>query len=42
MRDELTNWGSLRSTFYRVFLFLVRFVCPLGIIAIFLRQMGVI
>ena len=42
VRDELTNWGSLRSTFYHVFLFLVRFVCPLGIIAIFLRQMGVI
>ena len=40
--EQLTNWGALSTTFYHVFLFLVRFVCPLGIIAIFLRQLGLI
>ena len=42
VHDQLTNWGSLRGNFYHDFLFLVRFVCPLGIIAIFLRQLGII
>ena len=42
VHDQLTNWGTLRGNFYHVFLFLVRFVCPLGIIAIFLRQLGII
>ena len=42
VHDQLTNWGTLRGNFYHVFLFLVRLVCPLGIIAIFLRQLGII
>jgi NSS family neurotransmitter:Na+ symporter len=42
VRHQLTNWGALPTTIYHVFLFLVRFVCPLGIIAIFLRQLGLI
>jgi NSS family neurotransmitter:Na+ symporter len=39
--DEFTNDGTLRDTFFRLFLFLVRFVCPLCILAIFLHQLGV-
>jgi len=42
VRDELTNWGTLSGRFLGVFLFLVRFVCPLCILAIFLHQFGVI
>lgn len=42
IRDELTNGGTLRGTFVNVFLFCVRYVCPLCIILIFLHQFGVI
>jgi len=42
VRDEFTNWGTLRGTLFGVFLFLIRFVCPLCILAIFLHQAGVI
>lgn len=42
VKDEFTNWGTLPATFYRLWLFLIRFVSPLGIAAVFLHQMGVI
>ena len=42
VRDEFTNWGTLRSTLFGVYMALVRYVCPLGIIAIFLNQIGII
>ena len=42
VRDEFTNWGTLRSSFFGIYLFMVRFVCPLCILAIFLHQLGVL
>ncbi|MBM6992146.1 MAG: sodium-dependent transporter [Prevotella sp.] len=42
VRDEFTNWGTVSARFFGVFLFLVRFVCPLAILAIFLHQFNVI
>lgn len=42
VRDEFTNWGTIRSRFYSVWLFMVRFICPLGIVIIFLHQLGVV
>lgn len=42
VRDEFTNWGTLRGTFFGAYLFLIRFVCPLGILLIILHQMNVI
>lgn len=42
VKDEFTNWGMLRSTFFGVYLFCVRFVCPVSIALIFLHQFGVI
>ena len=42
VRDELTIEGSLRSRFVSVYLFVVRFVCPICILVIFLHQLGVI
>ena len=42
VRDEFTNWGTLRTTFFSLYLFAVRIVCPLAIMAIFLHQFGVI
>lgn len=42
VKDEFTNWGTVPSTFYGLYLFAIRFVCPLCIAAIFLHQFGVI
>ncbi|KXB48549.1 Sodium:neurotransmitter symporter family protein [Bacteroidales bacterium KA00344] len=42
VKDEFTNWGTLSSRFFGIFLFLVRFVCPTAILAIFLHQLNVI
>ena len=40
--DELSNWGTLKFGFYKLFIFTMRFVCPLCILAIMLHQFGVI
>lgn len=42
VKDEFTNWGTLSSRLFGIFLFLVRFVCPTAILAIFLHQLNVI
>ena len=42
VRDEFTNWGTLRSPLYPVYLVCVRFVCPTGILLVFLNQLGII
>ena len=42
VHDEFTNWGTLRGTFFHLYLFLVKYVCPLCILFIFLHQMGLI
>ena len=40
LKDEFTNWGTLKGRFFGVYYFMVRFVCPLCILAIFLHLMG--
>jgi NSS family neurotransmitter:Na+ symporter len=42
VREQVTNWGALPTSLYRVFLFFVRFVCPVCIAAVFLHQLGVL
>lgn len=42
IKDEFTNWGTLRGTFFGVYMILVRYVCPVCIVAIFLNQLGVL
>lgn len=42
VRDEYTNWGTLRSRSYPVYLFTVRYVCPILIFLIFLRQFSLV
>jgi NSS family neurotransmitter:Na+ symporter len=42
LRDEITNWGTLKSRFFNVYLYAVRIICPLCILAILLHQFGVI
>lgn len=41
VRDQFTNWGTVSLGFYNVYLLLMKFVCPLAILIIFLHQMGV-
>lgn len=40
VKDEFTNWGTLRSTLFGAYLFSVRYICPLCILTIFLHQLG--
>lgn len=42
VRDEFTNWGTLKGTFFQLYLFLIRYICPICILAIFLHQFGII
>ncbi len=42
VKDEFTNWGTASSRFLGIYLFLVRYVCPLAILGVFLHQFNVI
>jgi len=43
VRDEFTNQGTLRNVrVFHIYLFLVKYVCPLCILFIFLHQLGLI
>ena len=42
VRDEFTNWGTLRGRFFHLYIFLVKYVCPLAILFIFLHQLGLL
>lgn len=42
VKDEFTNWGTLPSTFYGIFVFIVRFICPICIFMIMLRQINIL
>ena len=39
VRDEFTNWRTLKGSLFGLFLFCVRFICPLGILAVFVNQL---
>lgn len=40
--DEFTNGGTCNKAFYGIYLFAVRFVCPIAILLVFLHQLGVV
>ena len=44
VRDEFSNYGELKgyARYFHRYLFLIKYVCPLAIILIFLHQLGVI
>ena len=42
VRDEFTNWGKVWRRMFVVFLFCIRFICPIFIFLIFLDQFGII
>lgn len=41
-REQFTNWGTIHTGLYGIYIFLVRFVCPVCIALVFLNQFGVI
>ena len=42
VKGEVTNYGSLRSSYYPVYLFILRFIAPVGIIMIFMNELGLL
>ena len=42
VRSEFTNDGTLAATFFGIYLFAVRYVCPIGIMLVFLHQLGIL
>ena len=42
VHDEFTNWGTLYSSYFHLYIFLVKYVCPICILFIFLHQFGLI
>jgi len=42
VHDQFTNWGTLRGRFFHLYIFLVKYVCPICILFIFLHQLGLI
>ena len=39
VQDEFTNWGTLHGRFFHLFVFLIKYVCPLCILFVFLHQL---
>lgn len=42
VRDEFTNWGTLRGKLFHLYLFTIRIICPILIASILLHQFGII
>ena len=42
VKDEYTNWGTLKGTLFNAYYLMIRYVCPIAILAIFLHEFGVI
>ena len=42
VKDEFTNWGTLKGSLFGAYLFLIKFVCPILILLVFLNQLGLL
>ena len=42
VRNQMTNWGTLSPRLFPLFVFAAKYVCPIGMLCIFLHQFGVI
>lgn len=42
VRDEFTNYGTLRGRMFHTYIFCMKYVCPVCILLIFLHQFGLI
>ena len=40
VKGEATNYGSLKPTYYPLYIFILKFICPVGIMLIFLNELG--
>lgn len=40
VRDEYTNFGTLRGRYFHTYLFCMKYICPICILLIFLHQFG--
>ena len=41
VRDEYTNFGTMRGKYFHLYIFLVKYLCPVCILLVFLHQFGV-
>ncbi len=42
LKDQYTNWGTMNGKFFPLYLYTVRFVCPICIFLVFMHQFGII
>jgi NSS family neurotransmitter:Na+ symporter len=42
VRDQMTNWGTLSGRYFHIFVFVVKYICPVGMLFIFLHQFGMV
>ena len=42
VKEEFTNQGTIYSSYFKLYLFAVRFLCPICIALVFLHQLGII
>lgn len=42
VRGEVTNYGTLKAPYYPVYLFILKFIAPIGITLIFLNELGLL
>ena len=42
VKDQYTNWGTMPGKYFGVYMFCMRFLCPICILLVFLHQFGVI
>ena len=42
VRDEVTNYGTLKATFYPVYISILKFIAPIGIALIFMNELGLL
>lgn len=40
VHDEITNYGTLKAPYYPAYVFILRYIAPVGIAAIFLNELG--
>lgn len=42
VRGEVTNYGTLKAPYYLIYLFILKFIAPIGITLIFLNELGLL
>ena len=42
VRGEATNYGTLKSSYYPLYILILKFVAPIGIVLIFVNELGLL